>query len=82
MGNIEDPHQDRKTKALEELRSHKVGVLLQIIDELVGMDLSALEIESVLRTCGLDNDCAMRFGKRMRYEKEKGYFCTDNPIHN
>lgn len=57
MGNIDVPHQDRKKKAVEELRSHKVGVLLQIIDELEDMNLSIREIESVLRICGLNADC-------------------------
>ncbi len=76
MGSIEDPGQDRKTQAREELRSRKVGVLLQIIEELDEMDLSIGEIETVLRTCGLNADRAMRFAAEMRFEKEKGYAVT------
>ncbi len=71
MGNIEDPRQDRKTKAKEELRSRAVGVLLQIMDELENMCLSGGEIEYVLRTCGLNADCAMRLGESIRNEKWK-----------
>jgi len=71
----------RKQQAIEELRCHSVGRLINIIDELEGMNLSAQEIETILRTCGLDPDCAMRFGAKMRYEKEKGHFHTDKPIH-
>jgi hypothetical protein len=55
--------------ALEELRSCKVGVLLQIIEWLDEMDLSVGEIETILGTCGLNADCAIRCGAEMRYGK-------------
>ncbi len=81
MGSDEDPQKGRKTEALAELRSRSVGRLIQIIDELEGMYLSAREIETILRTCGLNADCAVSFGAKMKYEKEKGLFHADNPRH-
>ncbi len=81
MGNIDDPKEGPKAKALEELRSRKVGVLLQIIEELEELDLSIREIETILRTCGLNAECAVRFGHEMRHEKEKGHAPTDRPTH-
>ena len=67
--------------ALEELRSRKVGVLLQSIEELDVMDLSVWEIEILLRTCGLNANDSIRFGAEMRYEKARGHFHADNPKH-
>lgn len=81
MGSIEDTHQDRKTKAREELRSRSVGILLQIIDELEEMNLSVGEIETVLRNCRLNTDYAVRLGASIRDEKEKSHFHIDIPIH-
>ncbi len=81
MGDIEELHQYHKTKAKEELRSRSVGVLLQIIEELESMDLSIKEIETILRTCGFNADCAVSFGAKMKYEKEAGLSHTDNTIH-
>ncbi len=81
MGNMKDQHQDHKTEAREELRSRSVGVLLQIIDELGKMDLSVREIETILKTCGLNADCAVSFGEKIKFEKEKGHFHKDSPMH-
>ncbi len=67
-----------KRAALEELRSLKVGVLLQIIDELECMNLSVREIETILKLCGLNADCAMRYGREMRDLKAGGHFHCDN----
>ncbi len=80
MGAIEEPRHDRRRKSLEELRSLKVGILLQIIDELEGMKLSVTEVETVLRTCGLNAECAVRFGSAIRDEKENTYNLFDNRI--
>lgn len=81
MGTIDYPHQDHRKKTIEELRSHKVGVLLQIIDELEDMNLSVREIENVLRTCGLNDECAMRFGASITVEKEKGHDPGNRLMH-
>lgn len=64
--------------ALEELRSLKVGILLQIIDELECMNLSVREIETILKLCGLNADCALRYGREMRDLKAGGLFHCDN----
>jgi hypothetical protein len=81
MGIIERPQQERRQKAIEELRCNKVGTLLQIIEKLEGMNLTAWEIETILKTCGLNDDCATRFGAIMRIEKEKGNQSPDRPLH-
>lgn len=81
MGIDERPKQERRQKAIEELRCSKVGILLQIIEKLEGMNLTAWEIETILKTCGLNDDCASRFGAMMRMEKEKGYQNPDRPVH-
>ncbi len=81
MGNIEGPRQERRQKAIEELRCNKVGILLQIIEKLEVMNLTACEIETILKTCGLNDDCATRFGALMRVEKEKGYPSPGGPVH-
>lgn len=64
--------------ALAELRSRKVAILLRILDELECMDLSAREIETILKLCGLNADCAMRYGREMRDLKAGGHFHSDN----
>ncbi len=64
----------KKRDELVELRSRKVGVLLQIIDELEGMDLSVREIETILKLCGLNADFAMRYGREIRDLKAEGHF--------
>ncbi len=69
MSAIGKPQQSGRQKALEELRSNKVGVLLNIIDELSGMGLTIKQIETVLVTCGLNNDCAVRFGTQLKDKK-------------
>ena len=81
MESIEGPEQEQRRRAIEELRSRKVGLLMQIIDNLAGMSLSAREIETVLRTCGMNGDCATRFGVSIRAEKEKDLSVVDRPIH-
>ena len=81
MGDIEERQQEQRQKAIEELRSHSVGKLIQIVHKLEAMDLSAREIEKVLRTCGLNDDCAMRFGAYITAEKEKGHGHGDRPMH-
>ncbi len=81
MGEIEELQLERRHSAIEELRSHSVGKLIQIIDELGAMDLSVGEIEIVLRTCGLNNDCAIRFGSSITFEKEKGRDHRDRHLH-
>jgi len=81
MGIIETPQQERRHKAIEELRCNKVGTLLLIIEKLESMNLTAREIETILKTCGLNDDCATRFGALIRVEKEKGYPSLDRPVH-
>ncbi len=76
MGVIGEPQQNNRQKALEELRSNKVGVLLHIIDELDTMNISIKEIETILGTCGLNADCAVRFGREL---KEKGHRSSIHP---
>ncbi len=67
-----------KRAELVELRHRKVGVLLQIIDELDSMNLSVREIETILKLCGLNADFAMRYGKEIRDLKAEGHFQSDN----
>lgn len=81
MGSIEELKQERRQRAIEELRCHKVGILIQIIDRLEGMNLSVREIDTILRTCGLNDDCAIRFGVSLRAEKEEARTNYANPIH-
>ncbi len=81
MGITEKAQQESRQKAIEELRCNKVGALLQIIEKLEGMKLTAREIETILKTCGLNDDCAIRFGALMRVEKEKGYTVPVRPTH-
>ncbi len=79
MESTEGTEQRRRT--IEELRSRKVSLLIQIIDNLAGMNLSVREIETVLRTCGINGDCATRFGANIRAEKEKDLQGGDGRIH-
>jgi len=81
MGIIERPRQERRQKEIEKLRCNKVGILLQIIEKLEVMNLTAREIETILKTCGLNDDCATRFGALMRVEKEKGYPSPGRAVH-
>lgn len=57
--------------ALDELRSNKVGVLMRIIDDLDKIGLSIREIETVIGTCGLNDDCAIRLGTELKEKKQQ-----------
>ncbi len=61
MGNIAD-----QQRAIEELRGNSVEKLLNIFDELEGMSLSLSEIEVVLKTCGINVECAVMLGASMK----------------
>ena len=65
-----------RQKAIEQLKLNRVGVLIQIIDELEAMDLSVHEIEAVLRHCGLNYRNALQTGYEIRVggvpENEEG----------
>lgn len=63
------PQKNSRDDSLEELRSNKVGVPLKIVDDLNNMGLNISEIETVLGTCGLNNDCAIRFGTQLKEKK-------------
>jgi len=80
LGDFEGPKHDQGRRSMEELRSHKVGTLLQIIDSLEEMNLSVAEVETVLRTCGLNPECAARFGASIRDEKENYYSLFDSRL--
>ncbi len=80
MGDFEVQKRDQRRKSMEELRSSKVGTLLLIIDSLEEMNLSVAEVETVLRTCGLNPECAARFGASIRYEKENHYSLFDSGL--
>ncbi len=81
MGDIEERQNDQRQKAIDELRSHSVGRLIQIVDKLEAMDLTARDIENVLRTCGLNDDCAMRFGAFIKAGKGKNDDHGNHPMH-
>jgi hypothetical protein len=81
VGYNEELEQEQRQRAIEDLRCRKVGTLMRIIDELSGMDLSVLEIETVLRTCGMNDDCAVKFGAFIRAEKEKDHSRPHRPMH-
>jgi hypothetical protein len=70
MEDLDTRQREYRQKAIDELRSNKMGILLRIIDELEAMDLSTLEIETVFQACGLNDDYAIRFGSLMRAEKD------------
>ena len=81
MGSTKELEEQQRRTAIEELRSRKVGILVRIIDDLAGMSLSVREIETILRTCGMNGDCAIRFGATMKAEKEKDLNGLDRPLH-
>ena len=81
MESVEGCEKEQRRRTIEELRSRKVGLLIQIIDNLAGMNLSVREIETVLRTCGMNGDCATRFGASISAEKEKDLKGVDRTIH-
>ncbi len=67
----------RRRKAIEEFRTNRIGLLLHIIEELDNMDLDVMEMDAVLRSCGLDYKCAMKIGGALRDEKNND---GGNPI--
>jgi hypothetical protein len=72
MDHIEEEQQDAlRRKAIEEFRINRVGLLLHIIEELDNMDLDTMEMDAVLRSCGLDYKCALKIGAALRDEKKK-----------
>jgi hypothetical protein len=74
MSHIEEAQQETlRQKVIEEFRMNRVGLLLHIIEELDDMGLDTMEMDAVLRSCGLDYKCAMKIGAALRDEKEKGY---------
>ena len=78
MRHIEGQKQDAlRRKAIEDFRINKIGLLLHIIEELDNMDLDVMEMDAVLRSCGLDYKCAMKIGAALRDEKNKD---GDDPI--
>lgn len=78
MHNIEGLQQDtQRQRAIDEFRIHRVGLLLHIIEELDNMDLDVMEMDAVLRSCGLDYKCAMKVGAALKDEKANG---GGNPI--
>ena len=81
MESTEGPEREQRRRTIEELCSRKVGLLIQIIDNMAGMNLSVREVETVLRTCWMNGDCASRFGASIRAEKEKDLSGFDRPIH-
>lgn len=76
MGNFQETRHGHRHKSMEALRSLKVGIQLKIIAELVEMNLSVSEVETVLRTCRLNPECAARFGASIRDEKTIIAFST------
>jgi hypothetical protein len=74
MGHIEEAERvTLRQKAIEEFRMNKVGLLLHIIEELDDMDLDPMEMDAVLRSCGLDYKCALKIGAALRDEKKSGH---------
>ena len=72
MGNHNSWYVTEKSqKAIEELKLNKVGVLLQIIDELKEMNLSVRDIEAVLGACGLSYRDAMQLGDEISAAREE-----------
>ncbi len=59
-----------RRKAIEDFRTNRIGLLLHIIEELDNMDLDVMEMDAVLRSCGLDYKCAMKIGAALRDEKK------------
>ncbi len=81
MGRNEELDEAKRKSAIEQLRSSKVGILLRIIDDLAGMSLTVREIETILRTCGMNDDCAIRFGATMKAQKDKDPGGPDFALH-
>jgi hypothetical protein len=81
MGDTDEQQLKQRHRAIEELRSHSVGRLITIVDMLAAMDLSAREIENVLRTCGLNEDCAMRFGADITTKRGNDNDHGERPMH-
>lgn len=72
MHHIEGPERDaQRRKAIEAFRIQKVGLLLHIIEELDNMELDVMEMDAVLRSCGLDYKCAMKIGAALRDERDE-----------
>lgn len=61
--------EEQRQKAIEQLRTNRVGVLLHIIDELDAMKLTATEIDSILRQYGLNEERALNEGSAIRAVK-------------
>jgi len=73
MSRIDEQQQGAlRRKAIEEFRTNRIGLLLHIIEELDNMDLDVMEMDAVIRSCGLDYKCAMKIGAALRDEKENG----------
>ena len=66
-----DPVEDSQKQAIEEFRLNRVGLLLHIIEELEAIGLDTMEMDAVLRSCGLDYKCAMKIGETLRDEKKR-----------
>ncbi len=74
MDHIDELQGDtQRRKTIEEFRMNKVGLLLHIIEELENMDLDTMEMDAVLRSCGLDYKCALKIGEALRDEKNNGH---------
>jgi hypothetical protein len=71
MGEIEDLQSGHQSTENLQLRSQLVRKLLYIIDELESLKLSPSEIDAIVRSCGLNEECAIRFGTAIRTEKAK-----------
>ncbi len=70
MRRTEGLQQDElRRKTIEEFRTNRIGLLLHIIEELDNMDLDVMEMDAVLRSCGLDYKCALKIGEALRDEK-------------
>jgi hypothetical protein len=71
MRRTDGPEPDmQRRKAIEDFRINRIGLLLHIIEELDNMGLDVMEMDAVLRSCGLDYKCAMKIGAALRDEKE------------
>lgn len=79
MENVEELLKEKE--AVEEFRGRKVGSLIWIIEALASMSLTVPEMETVLSTCGLNKDCAIRFGASLKAEREKNHTYWDRPVH-
>lgn len=72
MGNHNSLYlSEKRHKAIEEFKLNKVGVLLQIIDELEEMNLSVGDIEDVLSACGLNYMDALQLADEIRAGKDE-----------